>query len=449
MIIMKFGGTSLGSAKDISAVLEIVRSKLDRRPLLVVSAHSGITNALMDLSSMAPSGAIDCQAVTGRHEALLRDLQLPVDLCEPLHQELRDLVRGMKLVGEASPRAVDQLLSYGERCSARILAAFFCASGVEAQAVDAYEAGLRSDSNFGRARPIEDQGEIASYFADFGSLPVVTGFIACDSNGNITTLGRNGSDYSAALFGKALSVEEIQIWTDVDGIMTADPSLVPEAQRIDSMSFEEASELAYYGGKVLHPAALMPAMAKAIPVRVLNTHRPNSPGTLILPQRNSDSPSVRSVAYKEGIFLINLVSPRMLQQSGFLARVFTIAAAHEVDVDLVATSEVSITMSTDRGESLGALAEDLAELGRVTIEDHLALLCVVGQGIASQHRVAAEILTTLADLEVQVRVISQGAIKVNVALVIAEADLQRAVTGLHQRFFGSKRTGGKEESQTS
>lgn len=435
MIIMKFGGTSLGTASDIRRVLEIVRERLEQRPVLVVSAHSGITDALVELSRSAPEGRIDSESISGRHHCLLTELGLSEDLLEPLHVEMQDLLRGMKLVGEASPRAVDQLLSYGERCSARTLAAYLASKGVEAEAVDAFDAGLRSDSNFGRARPQADDGRIAEYVSGLASLPVITGFIASDEKGNITTLGRNGSDFSAALFGKALAVEEIQIWTDVDGIMTADPSLVPDARRIESMSFDEASELAYYGGRVLHPAALLPAMERSIPVRVLNTHRPSSPGTVILPQATEDKGTIRSVVYKEGIHLINLVSPRMLQQPGFLARAFTIAAEHEIDVDLVATSEVSITMSTDRSANLGAFAEHLRELGEVTVEDGMALLSVVGQGIARGHGVAAAVLGTLAEADLRVRVISQGAIKVNVAMVIAEADLRRAVSALHSRFF--------------
>ncbi|MHC5064885.1 MAG: aspartate kinase [Planctomycetota bacterium] len=432
---MKFGGTSLGTARDIERVTEIVRGKLEQRPVLVVSAHSGVTDALESLSRTAPGGGIDCEPVTGRHSSLLAELGLQGDLLDSLHIEMQDLLKGMKLVGEASPRAKDQLLSYGERCSARTLAAYLASQGLEAQAVDAFDAGLRSDSNYGRARPLEDDGRIAEYVSGLSALPVITGFIASDERGNITTLGRNGSDFSAALFGKALSADEIQIWTDVDGIMSADPSLVPDARRIESMSFDEASELAYYGGRVLHPAALLPAMERSIPVRVLNTHRPSSPGTLILPEETEDQGAIRSVVYKEGIYLINLVSPRMLQQPGFLARAFTIAAEHEVDVDLVATSEVSITMSTDRSANLEAFAAHLSELGEVTVEGNMALLCVVGQGIARDRGAAAAVLTTLAEADLRVRVISQGAIKVNVAMVIAEADLEPAVAALHARFF--------------
>ncbi len=435
MIIMKFGGTSLGSADAIRNACDIVQRSLDRQPVLVVSAHSGVTNELTALSKRAPDGDIDCSRVIERHHQLLRDLDLPIGLLDDLFDELQDLVRGMKLVGEASLRAVDYLLAFGERCSSRTIAASLTKAGIKATAANAYDIGLRTDSNFSRAMPLPDDGRIKTKITAIEGVPVITGFIAQDEQGNVTTLGRNGSDFSAALFGHALDVDEIQIWTDVDGVMTADPSIVKNAQRIEAMSFEEASELAYYGGKVLHPSTILPAMAKSIPVRVLNTHRCESPGTLVLPSLPDDGSTVRSVVYKEGIYLVNIVTPRMLQQSGYLARVFGLAAQHEVDVDLVATSEVSITMTTDKANRLDGFRRDLSELGEVTVEDKQALISVVGQGIASSGGVAARVLGTLSREDVRVRVISQGAIKVNVALIIAESEVERAVKALHDDFF--------------
>lgn len=435
MIIMKFGGTSVGTAESIQNALNIVRERAHLNPVLVVSAHAGVTNALVELGEAAPAGQADVSAITDRHIGLLKDLGLPLDLLDAQHAEMTGLVRGMELVSEASPRALDLLLSFGERCSTRVLAAYFSQSGVPAQAVESFRVGLRTDSNFGRAHPVPDDGRIAKNFAEIDGLPIVTGFLGLDGRGNITTLGRNGSDYSAALFGNALDVDEIQIWTDVDGVMTADPRLVEGTQPIPTMSFGEASELAYYGGKVLHPATIQPAMEKSIPVRVLNTHNPDNPGTVILPVYDETSTPVRAVVHKTQIHLINLVSPPMLQQHGFLAKVFRIAAEHRVDVDLVATSEVSITMTADRADHLPAFCEQLAELGEVSVEADHALICVVGQGIAQHKGVAAKVLGTLAEIGVRVRVISQGAIKVNIGLVIDQVDLKKAVSALHACFF--------------
>lgn len=436
MIVMKFGGTSVGSAAAIKNVLDIARRSLDRQPVLVVSAHSGVTNALVELAERAPAGEGDAGQIESRHQEILAGLDLPPDLLASLHEELRNLLRGMQLVSEASPRAVDQLLSFGERCSCRVLAAYFESQGLPATAVDAFEAGLRTDSCYGRARPLPDDGRIVRYLAGVQGIPVVTGFLGSDDRGNITTLGRNGSDYSAALFGNALGAEEIQIWTDVDGIMTADPKLVDNTRAIRAMSFDEASELAYYGGKVLHPATILPAMERSIPVRVLNTSRPESKGTVIVPDYEEEGVIVRAIVHKRGIYLVNLVSPPMLQQHGFLARVFQLAADHEVDVDLVATSEVSITMTADRHDQLPGYAESLAGLGEVTIDPGNAIVCVVGRGIATTPGVAARVFGSLAEAGVRVRVISQGAIKVNIGLVVREEELELAVQTLHAEFFG-------------
>lgn len=445
MIVMKFGGTSVGSAAAIRRVFGIVQREAERAPVVVVSALAGITDMLVDLGAGAPRGEIGTDGIEARHRMVLTELELEPDLLEPLFRELRDLVRGMKLVGEASPRALDSLLSFGERCSARLVAAYFTHRGLAARAVDASEAGLRTDSNFGRARPLPDDGRIAAFFAEMDELPVVTGFLAADEKGNLTTLGRNGSDYSAALFGNALSAEEIQIWKDVSGVMTADPKMVEAARPIPKMGFDEASELAYYGGKVLHPASIQPAMEKSIPVRVLNTAEPDSPGTTILASYSEPGVAVRSVVYKRGIHLINLVSPRMLQQHGFLSRVFDAAARRQVDVDLVATSEVSITMTTDSSYNLEGLRGDLEEIGEVTIEPDHALVCVVGRGIAMEFGVAAQVLQALAAARVPVRVISQGAIKVNIALVVAQAHLERAIQALHDCFFAEERAASEIE----
>ena len=382
MIIMKFGGTSLGTAESIENVFRIVRDHIDRDPVLVVSAHEGVTNSLVEIARMAPGGDADVSKIEDFHHRLLDGLDLPVNLLDGQFGEMADLVRGMKLVSEASPRVQDLLLSFGERCSARVVAAYFNQQGMGAQAVDAFEVGLRTDSDFGRARPLADDGRIAENMSTIEGIPILTGFLGRDADGDITTLGRNGSDFSAALFGNALDAAEIQIWTDVDGVMTADPRLVEGARQIPIMSFGEASELAYYGGKVLHPATILPAMEKSIPVRVLNTNNADKTGTVILPAYEESGAPVRAVVHKNDIHLINLVSPPMLQQHGFLAKVFRIAEAHEVDVDLVATSEVSITMTADRADHLPVFCDELSELGDVTVEPDHALICVVGQGIA-------------------------------------------------------------------
>jgi aspartate kinase len=402
--------------------------------VVIVSAHAGVTDALVELGARAPRGGTDTGAVEELHRRILRDLALPEDLLEPLMTELRNLVRGMRLVGEASPRTVDHLLSFGERFSARTVAAFLTGDGVKATAVDSFDLGFRTDSRFGRARPLPDEGRIPDGLASVPGVPIVTGFIAMDELGNITTLGRNGSDYSAALFGKAVGAEEIQMWKGVDGVMTADPEMVSNPRPIEVMGFDEASELAYFGW-VLHPATILPAMESSIPVRILNFSRPEGAGTVILPTYEEQGVAVRAIVHKRDMNLLTLLSPRMLAQHGFLAKVFEAAARHEVDVDLVSTSEVSITMTIPGSEGVEALTADLEKIGEVSLARDHAMISVVGHGILLQTGVASQVLAALADAEVRVRAISQGAVKVNVGLVVAEVDLPRAVVALHERFF--------------
>ena len=436
MIVMKFGGASLADAARVRRVASLVGDAAARGPVVtVVSAHAGVTDMLAELVRTAPEGGADAAALVTHHHRLLADLGLPSDLVDPVLAELQDLLRGMGLVGEASPRATDHLLAVGERLSSRICAAAFTAAGTPATALDAGDAGLRTDSSFGAARPQPDRGEIGRRLREVEGVPVVTGFIGRDAQGNTTTLGRNGSDYSAALFGEALGADEIQIWKNVDGVMTADPELVAEARPIPAMSYDEAAELAYYGGKVLHPAAIQPAMQHRIPVRVLHTGKPTAEGTLIVPDYDADQVTVRAVVHKRHVHLVTVVSPRMLAQHGFLAQVFEAASRHRVDVDLVATSEVSISMTVADDRNLGGFLGDLETIGEIHVQSDQAMVCVVGSGIAREQGVAAQMLTTLAETGIRVRCISQGAVKVNIAVVVAGEQVGDAVRALHARFF--------------
>jgi aspartate kinase len=435
MIVMKFGGTSLRDAACIRTVHQLVERQRPRQPVVVASAHAGVTNSLERLAQAAVRQPVDLAPLVAQHQTILRELGLDPDLHAVLFRELQDLLRGIRLVGEASPRSMDYVLSFGERFSARTVAAALRKHGLPATAIDAFDAGLRTDGRFGRARPLPDDGRIKAELARLEGVPVVTGYIAKDEAGNITTLGRNGSDYSAALFGNAVDAEEIQIWTDVDGVMTADPKLVAGVQPIDKLSFAEASELAYYGGKVLHPSTLLPAMQKRIPVRVLNTHCPDSLGTLIMETLEEPGPVVRCIAHKRGIHLITIVSTRMLQQHGFLARIFSVFDRLEIVIDMVSTTEVSVSVTTDADRNLPAALEELREFADVQWERDQALVCVVGKGIAKSVGVPGDVFASLRDAEVSVRMISLGALKVNISFLVAERDLSKAVNTLHDRFF--------------
>lgn len=434
VIVMKFGGTSVGDARSIRQVAALVGQQLARRPLLVVSAHAGITDELLAVAELAPVGRADTDTIAARHRDILRDLGLPSDLLDPLLAELNDLARGLRMVGAVSSRALDLLASFGERCSARTVAAALRQAGIPATAVDAFTAGLRTDSAFGRARPLPDDGRIARHLAQVDGVPVLTGFIAADEQGNITTLGRNGSDYSAALFGVALGVEEIQIWKDVDGVRTADPRLVPTALPIRSMSFSEVCELASFGSKVLHPAAMVPAMQNGIPLRVRSTLEPEAPGTVIESAAPSSRPPVRAIAHRAAVALLTTTSQRLVPQHAFLAKVFAELAEMQCDVGPVAVAESAVTFAIEPAAA-EAVAARLSTFAEVSIERNQAVVGVVGDPRAIAAGVAADALATLAAHRIAVRCAGQGALASTFAFVVAAASLRESVSLLHARFF--------------
>ena len=434
VIVMKFGGTSVGDARSIERVVRIVQGHLAARPLVVVSAHAGVTDALLAVAHDAPAGRAEVGPIAVLHRGILTDLGLPADLLDPLLDELRDLARGLRLVGTISPKAQDQLLSFGERCSARTVAAALRRAGVPATAVDAFAAGLRTDSAFGRARPLPDDGRIAHFLAGVEGVPVVTGFVGADEQGNVTTLGRNGSDFTAALFGAAVGAAEIQIWKDVDGVRTADPRLVPGALPIPDMTFDEACELAAFGSKVLHPAAMVPAMQKGIPLRVRSTLDPAAPGTTIAAAARAPRPAVRAISHRSGVALVTVISERLVPQHVFLARVFGELAELGREVGPVAVSEAAVTFAVDAAAVAPGRAR-LQALGELRVLADQSVVGVVGDPRALETGIAAAALATLADAGIAVRCAGQGALGSTIACVVAAADLAPAVAVLHDRFF--------------
>lgn len=448
MVVMKFGGSSVAGADRIRRVREIVaaRQKARKTPVLVVSAFRGVTDELLTLAGEAKEGRKP--AITGlkrRHAEIAAELGVPLEPLEPLFDELNDLLKGISLLKELTPRTLDYAASFGERLSARLIAAHFDKEGLKAQAYDAFDAGLVTDDRFGGASPLpEADAAIRAALSPAQGVPVITGFIGKTRGGEITTLGRNGSDYSATIFGAALGAEEVQIWSDTDGIMTADPRLVPTAAPLAELSFEEACELAYYGGKVLHPHTLVPAMRKGIPVRVLNTFKPDHPGTRVVAKPSSvrsqaSAPSgVQSIAFKRHQTIVSVSSPRMAAGWGFLARIFEAFARHEVSVNVVTTSEVTVSVTTDSPRGLDAALAELSGEFAVAKESGKAVLCVVGDGIHDRPGVAGDVFGALKDAGVNVLMISQGASRNNIVCVVDDAAVEPAVRALHARFFREK-----------
>jgi aspartate kinase len=433
---MKFGGTSLGDRARIDTVVSLVRGRLPRRPVLVCSAHAGVTDLLLEGARRAAAGEADLEPVRSREHDLLGSLGLSTRLVAPELDRLDQMFRGLALLGELTPRSLDQVAAFGERMAVKAVAAVLRRRRIPAMAVEADEAGLLTDGRFGRARPRpEAYRNLGRALAKVEGVPVVTGFIGRDSDGNVTTLGRSGSDYSATIVGRAVAAEEVEIWTDVSGVLTADPRVVPAARPVERLTYAEASELAYYGAKVIHPATIRPAVEKGIPVRILNTMDPSAPGTVIGPARGRRKARATSIASKRGIHLVNIVSGRMLGQSGFMARVFEAFKRHDVVVDLIATSEVSVTVSVDDAASLPSVVADLEDFSRVAVTEDATLIAVIGEGMAAARGLAGVVFRAIGDLGVPVQAISYGATKTNLQIVVAADRGPDAVRALHAALF--------------
>ncbi|MBN1256347.1 MAG: aspartate kinase [Planctomycetes bacterium] len=438
MIVMKFGGTSVGSLKSIDNVCKIIESRLDRNPLVVTSAHSGITNLLIAAAENAVAGKPDGREIEARQLGLVKDLGLDEALVRSHLDNLHDLLKGIFMLEELTPRTLDLVMSFGERMSSRVLAATLSKRSIKAVAIDAYDMGLQTDNIYGAANPdpISYPAIAKCWNQTEADVIVTTGFIGKCSDGHITTLGRGGSDYSATIMGAAIGAEEVEIWTDVNGVMTTDPNIVPAAKSLPEISFNEASELAWYGAKVLHPSTIIPAMAASIPVRVLNTMEPDNPGTVIVDQTTATGGVAKSVVYKKNLTLINITSTRMLMSHGFMAKVFNIFEKYSVVINMIATSEVTISLTTDASaENLKPALAELEQYSTVVAKDQHAIICLIGEGMGGVRGTAARVFDTLSRAGINVQMISQGAREINIAVCLNNADVDMAVKSLHQEFF--------------
>jgi len=448
MIVMKFGGTSVQDAKAIERAAAIVKERLPQKPVVVVSAMAKVTDQLLVMARAAGAGDRKtslrlCRALQERHYETAGEL-LGTALFTDFHSELgsdfenlEELLRGIAAVGELTPRTTDHVAAYGETLSSKIVAAAFLALGIASALVDSREC-IVTDGAHTKAAPLfeETNERLRSKvkpLVDAGRVPVMGGFIGATKSGVTTTIGRGGSDYSAAIVGAGLNAERIEIWTDVDGMMTTDPNLCPEARRIKVISFEEAAELAYFGAKVLHPATVLPAVQKNIPVYILNSLNPSCEGTRITAQSPPCKNSFKAIAVKKRITIVDVAAPRMLLAHGFLKAIFEAFDRHHIAVDVVSTSEVSVSLTVDSNESIPALAADLAKLADVKYEGRKAIVCVVGDNLRGTPGIAASVFGELRD--VNIRMISQGASEINITFVIEEDAVPQAVRRLHKTFF--------------
>ena len=445
-VILKFGGTSVGDAEAIDRLVRHVSAARERgQAVVVVSALSGVTDQLLQLASAAASGdertaKAGVTELQNRHAAVARqvtsEFDALIDFLERQLVELRSLLHAVATLKDASPRSRDAIAAFGELLSSRIVTAACLAQGLPARWVDVRRVLVTNDT-FGCALPLMENTTACSAqhlapLLENGQVPVVGGYIGATSSGVTTTLGRGGSDYSAAILGAALEATEIQIWTDVDGMMTADPRVVPATRVVPRLSFEEASELAYFGAKVLHPSTILPAVSKSIPVRILNSRRFDGGGTLITATSPVDEP-LAALACKRHITVVDITSSRMLMAHGFLRRVFEVFERWRTPIDVVSTSEVSISVTIDDDHRLDDLTEELSTFAEVRVERDMAILCAVGDGLRRDPRLASRILGSLEQFPL--RMVSQAASRRNVTVVLQDAAAAAAMVHLHDTFF--------------
>jgi len=443
---MKFGGTSVADAAAFENVARIVAARRHDAPVVVVSAMSGVTDALLASTRLAGEQRVN-DAIQSLHETFDRHRIAAEQLLSPqlwdeftgyLNDAAAQISQLLQRSAPETHRATqDAIASFGELLSSALLAALLKHRGVNATQVDPRHCIITNEDHTCAAPLMAETFALTRQtlvpFIEAKAIPVAGGFVGATKNGNTTTLGRGGSDYTAALLGAALGSREIQIWTDVTGVLTADPRVVPNAQTIERLSYSEAAELAYFGAKVLHPKTIQPAIEDRIPVRICNSRAPHERGTLVGPQTETSPRTLKAIAHKTGVTTVQIASARMLGAYGFLRALFEVFERHRTVVDVVTTSEVSVSLSLDDDSSLPAIVKDLEQLGSVRVEKGRAIIAVVGEGLRSTPGIAAQVFSTISDINLTL--ISQGASSINITFAVEESRVQEAVRRLHDAFF--------------
>ncbi|ONM34893.1 Aspartokinase 1 chloroplastic [Zea mays] len=467
-VVMKFGGSSVSSAARMAEVAGLILTFPEERPVVVLSAMGKTTNNLL----LAGEKAVGCgvihvseieewNMVKSLHIKTVDELGLPRSVIQDMLDELEQLLKGIAMMKELTPRTSDYLVSFGECMSTRIFSAYLNKIRVKARQVlldiflictyDAFDIGFITTDEFGNADILEATypavaKRLHGDWIQDPAIPVVTGFLGKGwKSGAVTTLGRGGSDLTATTIGKALGLREIQVWKDVDGVLTCDPNIYPHAKTVPYLTFEEATELAYFGAQVLHPQSMRPAREGDIPVRVKNSYNPKAPGTLITRQRDMDKVVLTSIVLKSNVTMLDIVSTRMLGQYGFLARVFAIFEDLCISVDCVATSEVSVSVSLDpskiwsreliqQASELDHVVEELEKIAIVRLLQQRAIISLIGN-VEQSSLILEKTGRVLRKSGVNVQMISQGASKVNMSLIVHDSDAKALVEALHQAFF--------------
>ena len=451
MGVQKFGGTSVADPDAVRRLIEIARAartRDGRGPVLVVSAMSKVTDALLNIAAEAGVGKTDSalthvERLRDRHLAMASALARRGDVATLSPQineqfdQLAAVVKALAVLCDVSVRTLDVIAAMGELLSSRIIASALVNAGLPGEWVDARRA-IVTDDQHTKACPLMRETTAALRasvltLVEGGKVPVLGGFVGATVQGHTTTLGRGGSDYSGAIVGAGIDATEIQIWTDVDGMLTADPRVIPESRLVPRLSFAEAAELSYFGAKVLHPSTIHPAVERDIPVRILNSWKPEAAGTLITASPAPDGNPLTAMAAKKDLTVVDITSSRMLMAYGFLRRVFEVFERFRTAVDVVTTSEVSVSVTVDDRRHLDAIVEALSEFAEVSIEQEMALLCAVGDRLRNEPEIAARVIRVLE--EVPLRMISQAASRRNITVILRQADLPHAMHRMHEEFF--------------
>jgi aspartate kinase len=453
MVVQKFGGTSVADPDAVRRLIEIARAartRDGRGPVLVVSAMSRVTDALLAVAAEAGAAQADSalarvDQLRERHLATARALVTDGDfasLSVQVHEQFDQLaavVKALAVLREVSDRTLDVIASMGELLSSRIIASALVNAGMPGEWVDARRA-IVTDGEHTKASPLMRETTAALRasvlpLVEAGKVPVVGGFVGATLDGRTTTLGRGGSDYSGAIVGAGIGASEIQIWTDVDGMLTADPRIIPNARLVPRLSFAEAAELSYFGAKVLHPSTIHPAVERDIPVRILNSWKPSAGGTLITADASTAGNQLTAMAAKRDLTVVDITSSRMLMAYGFLRRVFEVFERFRTAVDVVTTSEVSVSVTVDDRRHLDGIVAALSEFAEVSVEPDMALLCAVGDRLRNEPEIAARVIRVLE--EMPLRMISQAASRRNITVILRQGDLPHAMHRLHEEFFAA------------
>lgn len=450
MLVMKFGGTSVQDATAIRRVASIVASRRSQQPLVVVSAMGGVTDKLVQIASTAARGELSAalallDAIRERHIQAADELltrKAVGDFVLELEEHLADatgLITQIASHNEVSPAQHSRMLTLGEVLSSVLVTSALNACGVPAAHADSRKLVV-TDSHHPTASPLTSPTRMRLLEAippllEQNLVPVMGGFIGASESGEITTLGRGGSDYSAAIIGAALSADRIEIWTDVNGILTTDPRICPKAQRIEEISFHEATELACFGAKVLHPATLLPAVEHDIPVAVLNSHKPAEPGTIIRASGSHGPSAFRAIAVKRNISVFNVRAPRTVDSLLFLDDLFSLLRWHHLQSEIVAISGATASVAVEGNQELAKLTAELQALGDVEFQPNMAIICLVGEDIRGRIGIASEVFGVLAAAAINIRMIAQGSSEISVSFVVDEKDAVKSVQELHHHLF--------------